>query len=174
MPTRPAPPVSDYRGSSSAPRQDVARSPARSPDRGEVAIRIAVFACSVHASPASRSPRRPSTGQECRGWKRRRTTTGFVLALPATSSDSRTLPGFAASAVKQVGANSKSGAHLIAPINSISRWRSDNALGTASSQRTCVSLVRSSRPFLRTRGGMDALARRTSVAVAASVTRVSI
>ena len=59
-------PVSDCPGSSSAPRQDVARSRARSPHRGEAAISVAIVACSVPASPASRSPRRPSTGQECR------------------------------------------------------------------------------------------------------------
>ena len=66
MPTRPPPLVSDCPGSSSAPRQDVDRSRARSPHRGEAAISVAIVACSVPASPASRSPRRPSTGQECR------------------------------------------------------------------------------------------------------------
>src|SRR5271157_6139262 len=53
MPARPPPPVSDCPGSSNAPRQDVARSRARSPHRGEAAISVAIVACSVPASPAS-------------------------------------------------------------------------------------------------------------------------
>ena len=57
MPARPPPPVSDCPGSSSAPRQDVARYRARSPHRGEAAISVAIVAYSVPASPASRSPR---------------------------------------------------------------------------------------------------------------------
>src|SRR5208282_3240879 len=68
-PTRPPPPASVCPGSSSAPRRDVARSRARSPYRGAAAISVAVVACSVPASPASPSPRRPSTGQECRSWR---------------------------------------------------------------------------------------------------------
>ena len=63
MPARPPPPASDCPGSSSAPRRDVARSRARSPHRGEAAIDVAIVACSVPASPASRSPRRPSTAK---------------------------------------------------------------------------------------------------------------
>src|SRR5271165_4119703 len=69
MPARPPPPASDCPGSSNAPRQDVARSRARSPHLGAAAIDVAVVACSVPASPAYRSPRRPSTGQECRSWR---------------------------------------------------------------------------------------------------------
>src|SRR5271165_272667 len=54
MPAPPPPPASDCPGSSSAPRQDVARSRARSPHRGGAAIDVAIVACSVPASPASR------------------------------------------------------------------------------------------------------------------------
>ena len=66
-PVPPLPPVSDCPGPSTAPRPDVARSRARSPRRGEVATDVAIVACSVPASPASPSPRRPSTGGECLG-----------------------------------------------------------------------------------------------------------
>jgi len=62
----PPPPVSDCPGSCCAPRPDAARSRGRSPHRGEVAIDVAIVACSVPASPASQSPRRSSTKQECR------------------------------------------------------------------------------------------------------------
>ena len=66
-PVPPLPPVSDCPGPSTAPRPDVARSRARSPRRGEAATDVAIVACSVPASPASPSPRRPSTGGECLG-----------------------------------------------------------------------------------------------------------
>ncbi len=57
---------SDCPGSSSALRQDVARSRARSPHHGEAATSVAIVACSVPASPAARCLRRPSTGHERR------------------------------------------------------------------------------------------------------------